>query len=83
MAIIESLDDNKMRDKNRIPIILKELGDIWEKNPDLRLGQIITIATRPKNACPEIFYIEDDKILRGILSIGNEEIQTDTNEMRP
>lgn len=59
-----------MRDKNRIPKILQELQEVWVKNPDLRLGQIITIATRPKTTCPEIFYIEDEDILKGIQSIG-------------
>ena len=61
-----------MRDKNRIPKILNELERIWKKNPDLRLGQIIMIATRPKHPCSEVFYIEDEDILRGIQSIGNE-----------
>ena len=59
-----------MRDKNRIPKILNELELIWKDNPDLRLGQIIMIATRPKNPCPEVFYIEDEDILKGIQSIG-------------
>jgi len=30
-----------LRDKNRIPKILKRLQFIWEKNPDMRLGQLI------------------------------------------
>lgn len=30
-----------MRDKNRIPKILQELQEVWVKNPDLRLGQIL------------------------------------------
>lgn len=59
-----------MRDKKRIPKILKELEQIWKNNPDLRLGQLIMIATRPKNICPEVFYIEDEIILKGIKSIG-------------
>ncbi len=61
-----------MRDKNRIPKILNKLEQIWKENPDLRLGQIITIATRPKNTCPEVFFIEDEDILKGIQSIGKE-----------
>ena len=59
-----------MRDKNRIPKILNELELIWKDNPDFRLGQIIMIETRPKNPCPEVFYIEDEDILKGIQSIG-------------
>jgi len=30
-----------MRDTGRIPKILKRLQRIWEKEPDLRLGQLI------------------------------------------
>lgn len=59
-----------MRDPNRITETLKHLERIWKDNPDLRLGQIIMIATRPKNPCPEVFYIEDEDILKGIQSIG-------------
>jgi len=55
-----------MRDQNRIDEILVELRRVWEQQPDLRLGQLIVIATRPKVPCPEIFYIEDDKLLGGL-----------------
>ncbi len=65
-----------MRDINRIPKILSELEQIWKENPDLRLGQLMIIATRPKNPCPEVFYIEDEDILKGIQSIGKKD---DTN----
>lgn len=30
-----------MRDPNRIPIMLRELGEYWIQNPDLRLGQLV------------------------------------------
>lgn len=56
-----------MRDKKRIPKILKELERIWEANPDFRLGQLIMVASRPKTPCPGVFYIEDDKMLEGLL----------------
>lgn len=59
-----------MRDKNRIPKVLNELERVWKENPDLRLGQIIMIATRPKTPCPSVFFIEDEDILKGIQSIG-------------
>lgn len=29
-----------MRDPQRIPLILKELEEIWKENPDLRLGPL-------------------------------------------
>ena len=66
-----------MRDKKRIPKILNHLEEIWNENPDLRLGQIIMIATRPKSTCPEVFYIEDDEILKGINSIGKKSESSD------
>jgi hypothetical protein len=30
-----------MRDPDRINIILEELGKLWKKHPDLRLGQLL------------------------------------------
>jgi len=55
-----------MRDKSRIKPILLELQEIWEQNPDLRLGQLVVIATRPNDPCPEVFNIEDDHLLDGL-----------------
>lgn len=55
-----------MKDPNRIEEIIKALDRIWKSNPDLRLGQLITIAIKPKTSCPEIFYAEDEKILDGL-----------------
>jgi hypothetical protein len=62
-----------MRDINRIPEILKELEKVWMENPDYRLGQLITVATRPSISHPTTFYIEDDKMLNGLKSFGTEE----------
>ena len=55
-----------MRDKNRIPQVLKEMERIWLAHPDYRLGQLMVIASRPKTPCPAVFYIEDDKLLEGL-----------------
>lgn len=59
-----------MRDPKRIPEILEELKKAWEKNPDLRLGQIIVniarIKEKKEETCPFVFYIEDNKILEGL-----------------
>ena len=45
-----------MRDVNRIEPMLAELKKVWEKHPDLRLGQLIC------NIVPEdkLYYVEDD-----------------------
>lgn len=60
-----------MRDIHRIPKILNELERIWKANPDLRLGQLIVVGTKPKEPCPEVFYIEDEKLLEGLLAFEN------------
>ena len=39
--------------------MLSALGELWQKNPDLRLGQIISNASIH-------FYTEDDKALTGL-----------------
>lgn len=37
----KEVDKYKMRRKERIPKILKIIQDEWEKNSDLRLGQLL------------------------------------------
>jgi hypothetical protein len=56
-----------MRDKNRIPIMLEKLRILWEKHPDLRLGQIVENAKSvsvDKNV--PTFTIEDNLIEEGL-----------------
>jgi hypothetical protein len=58
-----------MRDPERIPVILKALEEVWRASQDLRLGQLLVTATNfsgRKTECPEIFYAEDDAMLKGI-----------------
>ena len=58
-----------MRDPKRIAGLLKVLEETWRKEPDLRLGQIIVSAANLSGrqvVCPEIFYLEDKDMLRGI-----------------
>ena len=58
-----------MRDPDRIPLILHELGNFWIKHPDLRLGQILVImntGSRDKRELPldnDVFNLEDDEFL--------------------
>ena len=54
-----------MRDPIRIGTILHYLRLHWEKNPDLRLGQIIVnlVKNTETVSCPEVFYFEDDALL--------------------
>lgn len=56
-----------MRDPKRIPVILKELGKLWEKHPDLRfyqLAQSLTLLSKIRVGNP--FYVEDDRVLEWI-----------------
>jgi len=55
-----------MRDINRIEIILDNLKIYWLKNPDLRLGQIISNLGYKMSGNNDPFYIEDDLMLKAI-----------------
>lgn len=52
------------RDDAFIDHVLSEIATLWKRQPDLRLGQLIVNAVRPAQPCPEIFAIEDEKLLR-------------------
>ena len=55
-----------MRDPRRIDQILDIVREIWEREPDLRLGQVVVNAIRPSEPCPQIFGAEDDDVLKGL-----------------
>lgn len=46
--------------------MLELLAEIWKQAPDLRLGQLLVNAARPSGPVPEIFYMEDDRLLDGL-----------------
>ena len=46
-----------MRDIDKI---LAEIGEIWKKNPELRLGQLIDNILLQEE---DLYYIEDKKLL--------------------
>lgn len=48
-----------MRDSNRIDNILNSIGDIWKKQPDLRLGQLLLNVIQD----PALYYIEDEALV--------------------
>lgn len=48
------------RVKNRIPEMLGVLEMAWKLNPDLRLGQLLTVLVEEK----DVFSIEDDELLK-------------------
>jgi len=58
-----------MRDPDRIPKILNEIKEVWEMNPDLRLGQLIG-----KLGIEHIIYhIGDDQLVTYLKSFYNHE----------
>jgi hypothetical protein len=65
-----------MRDPKRIQTVLKAIEEVWQKNPDLRLGQMIVTATNlsgRKAVSPEVFSLEDEDMLRGIEALKKKE----------
>lgn len=48
-----------MRDPNRIDQLLARLKAIWERNPDLRLGQLILNVASD----PVLYYVEDEELM--------------------
>lgn len=59
-------EERRMRDPERIDEVLALIRQVWLQNPDLRLGQIIVTAVRPRDPCPEIFAVEDGVLRRGL-----------------
>ena len=52
-----------MRDPNRIYKFCIKLAETWSKEPDWRFGQLIANLTSDMTP-QEIFYIEDDEMLK-------------------
>ena len=48
-----------MRSVNRIKRILSKLSALWEKEPDTRLGQLLSNLAHHKN---DLFYFEDEEL---------------------
>ena len=64
-----------MRDIKRIPSLLKRLRTVWEKCPDIRLGQLMFIVQNRFGAM--LFDTEDEEIISFIEATINSSI---TNE---
>ncbi|MBO9872819.1 MULTISPECIES: hypothetical protein [Xanthomonas] len=52
-----------IRDPERIDGVLAGVKEAWQRDPDLRLGQLMMIVVKPELPCREMFYIEDDALL--------------------
>ena len=61
-----SVGSEKMRDPSRIPKILNKLRLLWEKYPDLRLGQLVENARCSQSVKVDTFNIEDDALEEGL-----------------
>lgn len=53
-----------MRDLSRIDKILSSLKEYWNKNPDLRLGQILCNCSFIINGTDDPFYLEDEDLIK-------------------
>lgn len=63
-----------MRDPNRISPLLTVLADIWNREPDLRLGQLLINAANLSGRrviCPELYSLEDKELLKGLQKYGD------------
>lgn len=49
-----------MRNINRIGNVLETISKIWNKNPDLRLGQLLLNAVDSEY----LYYIEEDELIK-------------------
>lgn len=59
-----------MRDPALIDQMIEVLWETWRRNPDMRPGQLIMVAVRPSEPCPEVFYIEDTVLARRLERLG-------------
>lgn len=60
-----------MRNPARIEEMLRELGETWNRHPDLRLGQLLYSISRTGADVGDIFYIEDDILLDKVREFNN------------
>ena len=58
-----------MRDPERIDKVLEEIGKIWHKYPDLRLGQLIGNVLEG----PNLYYVEDNGLVNALKDMYNGE----------
>ncbi len=55
-----------MRNPARIDSMIALLHAAWERNPDMRLGQLIYNIFEPDEACPSLFYKEDTEAMENL-----------------
>lgn len=56
-----------MRDPKRIDIILEEVKEVWQAQPDWRLCEVLSnVAARDGWGIVDLFYLEDDALLTAL-----------------
>jgi uncharacterized protein YihD (DUF1040 family) len=66
-----------MRNPARIQLVLAKIQAAWVKNPDLRLGQLISNLT-PYGQ--DVFYIEDDELVKDLPEVPLPEVTRSRDE---
>ena len=61
-----------MRRPERIKKVLRLLEQYWKGYPDLRLGQILVNASYIIKSEEQVFYLEDDKLIKWLEKETNE-----------
>lgn len=57
-----------MRNAERIPVVLEAIRKLWEKYPDLRLGQLMLDAA-PSLPSSSLFNMEDDALVQRLYEV--------------
>ena len=52
------------RPVTRIETLMAELQAHWQRNPNLRLTQLLVNLIASPIPCPQVFYFEDDELLQ-------------------
>lgn len=50
-----------MRDPDRIPLVLQRIEQVWERYPDLRLGQLLINVFNM-----DFYHVEDEDLARRV-----------------
>jgi hypothetical protein len=58
-----------VRDPGRIDQVLEAIRQVWVTDPDLRLGQLLINAVRPRDPCPELYSVEDTVLVRKVANL--------------
>ena len=64
--LINAQRRTKPRDPERIEEVLYKLGELWKKVPDWRLGQLLYNLKQNIKPDSDIFYLEDNELLKQV-----------------